>query len=365
MASIRCRPARIPQEAHACVSFRYHAEGGANVVFRVVEYKVGSQDEPPFVFVGPRDHLYHHKGFLFKVLRVSKGLPKTLTAEQVKSDFDHEIEPLFDTRGTPNFRHFLLDLELVLLDDEVIDWLNAEMNRHTNRPAIPIPYRFKGLLMDDMSVDPHAKPDEHTLTIELKPKWLAQSPNAPQGALRCRTCALQALRNSDPGKTGRDDYFCPLYLSPSQRSQRPYAAKVIRTYLSTKTHQISDQIGHRAVLENLVSALTRDSFGLLRYLKQKQIELDPQGVLGEEVDMHNLRLAMTLRDCSLFLRCTYSPTSPATNYRVDMKLADLDLKSPAKVDDWRSKEQELITEDWYFDKGNVGGIGDCGLKICD
>ena len=53
------------------------------------------------------------------------------------------------------------------------------------------------------------KPDD--LVIEFKPKWLAQSPNAPPMALRCRNCAREAYRAI---KSNRPDMviFCPLHL---------------------------------------------------------------------------------------------------------------------------------------------------------
>jgi inositol-pentakisphosphate 2-kinase len=57
--------------------------------------------------------------------------------------------------------------------------------------------------------------------------------------------------------------------------------------------------------------------------------------------VYDLRLAMTLRDCSLFV------VVPLRDGEVTSKLADLDFKSAEKIDDWRDKEAALVDEGWY------------------
>jgi hypothetical protein len=63
---------------------------------------------------------------------------------------------------------------------------------------------------------------------------------------------------------------------------------------------------------------------------------------------------MTLRDCSLFIRARFDdPTAPVV--QVESKLADLDFKHEAKVDDWREKEEQLLNGGWYLYRQGVKG----------
>lgn len=83
----------------------------------------------------------------------------------------------------------------------------------------------------------------------------------------------------------------------------------------------------------------------MRYL---QAQLDAKGVLGHsscpDCD-HRLRLAMTLRDCSLFIRIPWAdPNAP-----IEAKLGDLDFKSHGKMGDWLEKEEGLLHGGWYMD----------------
>jgi inositol-pentakisphosphate 2-kinase len=63
----------------------------------------------------------------------------------------------------------------------------------------------------------------------------------------------------------------------------------------------------------------------------------------------NLRLAMTLRDCSLYIRVGYasSGVDPST---IECKLGDLDFKSADKMDDWEDKENGLLKAAAYTRK---------------
>lgn len=56
---------------------------------------------------------------------------------------------------------------------------------------------------------------------------------------------------------------------------------------------------------------------------------------------HELCVAMTLRDCSLYIRMD-------REWRVvEARLGDLDYKSKGKYESWRKKERELSEEGWY------------------
>lgn len=56
---------------------------------------------------------------------------------------------------------------------------------------------------------------------------------------------------------------------------------------------------------------------------------------------------MTLRDCTLFIRCKNGSLDPSS---VELRLTDLDLKQahPDKVEKWRRTEQDLVDDGWYM-----------------
>jgi inositol-pentakisphosphate 2-kinase len=83
---------------------------------------------------------------------------------------------------------------------------------------------------------------------------------------------------------------------------------------------------------------------LLRKLAKCQAKFDTKGPVGGEVDKA-FRTAMTLRDCTVFLRLPND-----RDYPIEARLGDLDLKSAGKVDYWRKTEQELIDGGWYTAK---------------
>jgi inositol-pentakisphosphate 2-kinase len=60
----------------------------------------------------------------------------------------------------------------------------------------------------------------------------------------------------------------------------------------------------------------------------------------------NLRLAMTLRDCSLYIKVGYT-TSKMDAAIIDCRLGDMDFKSPDKIVDWMEKERDLINHAAY------------------
>ncbi len=186
-------------------------------------------------------------------------------------------------------------------------------------------------------------PPGSSITIELKPKWLAQSPNAPISAVRCRTCAIQAQRRLVG--TPSTPVVCPLALLHGDGAAlETYVKPLIRKELGN---------AHTAAIEatlfaRIIAYMTQGpGHALLEHLGRLQQGLDPHGVLqlvAERVEP--LCLAMALRDCSLFLRVPYAdPGAP-----IEAKLADLDFKSEDKVDDWVDKEKKLIGEGWYVDR---------------
>jgi inositol-pentakisphosphate 2-kinase len=357
--SIRCRLAQLPWELPFSISLHYLAEGAANIVFGLQPFTDTASTHIPVVFVGVRGTVYPRNVFLNSVIRISKGLDKTLSGQQVKSDFELEIEPLFDTRDPgKNFLEHLLSLEMIALEPSVLSILNQEIQEHSQRWKGKIAGGTIGLLMEDMSTSPGK-----TLTIEVKPKWLAQSPNAPKDAKRCRTCALQALKNKK--KQDSDVYICPLQMHAGN-------ADIIKPWIAQKVREVADEFPERvadAVQAKITQTMTEylvDGKGhqLLSHIRETQLDLDKSGALEQPTSTnaerrdfnHDLRLAMTLRDCSLFIQVDITED----RFNIQSKLGDLDFKSAAKIKDWKDKENELNEGGWYGDRGAVEwAYGDC------
>lgn len=66
------------------------------------------------------------------------------------------------------------------------------------------------------------------------------------------------------------------------------------------------------------------------------------GVFSQDEITTEFCAAMTLRDCTVFVRF---PADPEAD--IEARLGDLDLKSPDKVGYWRETEMLLIGEGWY------------------
>ncbi|KAJ4338834.1 Inositol-pentakisphosphate 2-kinase [Ascochyta clinopodiicola] len=289
-----------------------------------------------------------------KVLRVSKGLPKSLRSEVIVDGFMADVRPLFVSLSAPTTasqnleeidldKHLMAHLPVVLLD-EAMSVLKDLV------PAIrPLSSTAQfGILLPDMSTI-----EGQNITFEIKPKWLAQSPAAPPEAIRCRTCALQFSR----GKGVPDDYICPLRLSnegPTSKDDMAWIRRWAENSLSLQSQNSgnasSDQQANLGVLVDHVVAYftTGDGRTLLLHLKKLQTTLDSEGILQRYARsrddfnfVYDLRLAMTLRDCSLFV------VVPLHEGIITSKLADLDFKSAEKIDDWRDKEAALVDEGWY------------------
>ena len=64
------------------------------------------------------------------------------------------------------------------------------------------------------------------------------------------------------------------------------------------------------------------------------------------MDDEDFLLAMTLRDCTVFVRFP----SEGRSEEVEARLGDLDLKSREKKEYWRRSELELIEDGWYGGK---------------
>jgi inositol-pentakisphosphate 2-kinase len=372
----------VPSEA--LVYFEYFNQGGANVIFKIFPWASHSRAERgrPFFFVDAKiDSLevipIHHHELVDKVLRVNKGLSKTLRCEEVISGFYSHVWPLFMPKAAivvlhstkitykalsialsdRDFTEHLMEHRGVKLFSSVMVDLTSKsdaigVEEGQDQEQRDLTTKRWGILLPDMSPTAGS-----SITLEVKPKWLAQSPTAPPDAVRCRTCALQVAKPKDS-----DKYICPLRLLNGSWDH------IYPWILARVTEQVAEHASKTStpdvkVTNEIASHVTTylfkgDGKALLQHLSFLQKNLDPNGILcrsrmepkeTKAIFSRNLRLAMTLRDCSLYIRVGYtsSGVDPST---IDCKLGDLDFKSADKMDDWEDKENGLLKATAYTRK---------------
>lgn len=299
-----CLPGELPRlsATHTkngiAFKLQYLNEGGANFIFSIVQ----DGSELP-------------KSLQGKLLRLRKNLPHVqATTEQVQS-FNRNFRPIFPAEC-------LVQHDLIYLEESLIDTLNNALDRQVrpsrrSQDSLPQDERY-GLLVTDMT------PAPGKAMLETKPKWLLQSPNAPSNASRCRTCALRAQRAAQSKCTATDAQgSCPFDLVSEQVQDRRQAAEK-----ATKETELAD-------------FLVEGAQPLFAILRDQQRFLDPRGVLGVTgaEGIYDLCRAMTLRDCTLFVR--------GTSEGIEARLGDLDFKQPEKLGRWKEVERRLIDEGWY------------------
>ena len=167
--------------------------------------------------------------------------------------------------------------------------------------------------------------------IEFKPKWLVQSPSAPRNSKRCRQCARMARTNAERARNRKPPMAspCPLDLTSEKSEDIHHAARLLL------------QPGASDYQINRFAQWLGDT-DLLDQLKARQVALDAVGVIDGDADDERLLAAMTLRDCTVFVKST-----SANPREWEARIGDLDLKSRDKIDYWRGVERQLIDEGWY------------------
>lgn len=181
-----------------------------------------------------------------------------------------------------------------------------------------------GILITDMTPDQNL---DETL-IEFKPKWLARSPTAPKDSRRCRTCALRDMRNAERLEKGSalEHGFCPLDLVSDNPEDMSRAVDSIAIYSDPEAKS------------RIASFLSHDP--LLSLLREQQVLFMQHATSSN--DPTALMTAMTLRDCTVFLKiCNWKDSN------VELRLGDLDLKNEEKMSKWADLERRLIDERWY------------------
>ncbi|KAL8721023.1 MAG: hypothetical protein Q9181_007799 [Wetmoreana brouardii] len=358
-------------DTDASFEARYYAEGAANVVFEISSLRgprakgvdfgdPGTSTEHGIPKIDPR--------LEGKLLRLRKDLPSVAPVIESQQHFEEQIEPLFPA-GT------LVEQVLCKITPQFIEKCNKELRSSENerdaKLGIGRPRKRWGTYL--AVAEPHATlitdmryDDEHAST-EFKPKWLAQSPSAPPGSKRCRTCALRAMRNvkenKKPEAIGVSTDFCPLSLvSDSEAVVATAVEPILLKSRGAPLHMVSEKAYALPYLHNLP---------LLRLLRDLQVKKDPKGILKADPSNLDFMTAMTLRDCTFFLKVgalhglpltdlTHSRQIPDRDHsdaRVEARLGDLDLKTldGNKADYWRETEQQLIDEGWYTKTEKVPG----------
>lgn len=287
------------------ISLQYLAEGAANIVYRIfipptspsISADITPDDDNGSETTTPPpseiDALRYDPVFNDKLLRLRKGLASTVSNEESFKRFQDVIRPLFPAEN-------LVEQALVRLPSRLVADCNRKLHSEETSGARPrhrhgiylAENESYGTLITDMTLNR----DGGEILVEFKPKWLAQSPSAPPGSTRCRTCALRAMKNAQRGggaeHTGLS--FCPLDLVSQDRSRVERAAMAI--CVSLKDPQL-----YRTELRSRLADFLYE-YPLLRRLKQLQLDLDRVGTLEADVTSRDFLTAMTLRDCTLFVK---------------------------------------------------------------
>ncbi|QSZ31368.1 hypothetical protein DSL72_000933 [Monilinia vaccinii-corymbosi] len=339
MTAPSTQPYRLPTKN---ISIKVLAEGAANVIYKVtVDLKSREVTE------ANQDH--HGLEYLNgKLLRLRKDVPTTAPTLESHQQWLGYFLPLFKPEQ-------LVTQELVYIGHlNVISGLNTDLRRFdnlgdtstSNHLAPPTKGKFHrsraqsgtflakddfGLLVRDMT--PRKSAQE--TVVEFKPKWLSPSHEFPPKAIRCRTCALHARRvayKEERKNTDLQAYLCPLSLVDDHPKLK------FESYIASASH-ILHQPRDAPAVQSLANWIHQSP--LLKRVRDLQAEYDLKGSLTSGVATHELCVAMTLRDCSLYIRMD-------KNHQViEARLGDLDYKSANKYPSWRKKQQELIDEGWY------------------
>ncbi|KAL5339490.1 inositol-pentakisphosphate 2-kinase [Aspergillus crustosus] len=317
----------------------YIAEGGANIIYRIVSPVIPSRS---FQFGSPlHDSQTIPADLKGKLLRLRKDTPAGVSYQEISQNFDKNIRPLFKPEE-------LVDQELVYLPQGLAQRCNEQLRaaeatgkRPTQRRGLFLSVTEPfGLLVTDMTSLGNPGSD----LAELKPKWLLQSPSAPKGARKCRTCALRDTKNYDSRRVGTTETrsFCPLDLVSDKFEHVLRASKFVKA---------CNDPGQ------LARVLHRNS--TLLKLQARQRNMRDVGLYGPSPQSREESLAMTLRDCTMYIKMPRNEKG-----RVEIRLGDLDLKTAGggKAQYWLDLEHRLISEGWYMcAKGNTQPC-DCALQ---
>ncbi|KAI8634561.1 inositol-pentakisphosphate 2-kinase-domain-containing protein [Xylariaceae sp. FL1651] len=289
------------------LDFKYVAEGRANVVFSIWESKDPAAQKGRF------------EGTLLRVPKATQGI--TPCDYKTLHDF-HENQ--VEVQVGPEH---LVPQTLINISADVASTLNAKRNK--NKDDDSVIQAGYAMLIQDMSESPGYS------VLEFKPKWLAQSPIAPPGATRCRTCAREAFRNSQRVKAGKAVTvpICPLGLLHEDHAVVTYTiARLAPEWTKRDRERLADALKESRILEKL---------------RELQTKGDPGSALLDNPSDPAFGLAMTLRDCSCYVRMPLDVEKD-----VEIKLADVDKKNwEEKQSYWQESHWNLVNNGWYTGEG--------------
>ena len=182
---------------HDGVQLVYLAEGAANVVYRIFAQDSSTSADLDFERYGPNSPLPTEIGPLHldphlegNLVRLRKKTSSITSVAESQIHFESSIRHLFPSEN-------LVQQVLFQPSKDLLKDCNArlrEMEKTGARPAkrhgvYLAEDEMYGMLVTDMSCN-----DDSFKFFEFKPKWLAQSPSAPQQSKSCRTCALCAIK---------------------------------------------------------------------------------------------------------------------------------------------------------------------------
>ncbi|KAK8056531.1 hypothetical protein PG993_001758 [Apiospora rasikravindrae] len=316
-------------------SFVHVAEGRANAVFRVCAAADGDGDGDD----GSGEDLL--PGGLLRV-------PK-----KIEGAHPYDYERLQQFRATMivpavGARHLVPQLLVRVTEAQAAAMNRARAASGKAKDDSTIEGPGFAMLIQDMT--PAAARQQ--LGMEFKPKWLAQSPIAPAGAKRCRTCAREAYRNSqklakqqqqnqqqgqegqgeeEPGLKAAAAPVCPLGLL---HDDPDVVLRAIARFAPSSWTPADHERLRRALAAS----------GLLAKLRDVQTAGDPGNTMFENPEDPGFGLAMTLRDCTCFVRMPKDDN----NEEVEIKLADVDEKNwVSKKVYWQKSHNNLVDSGFY------------------
>lgn len=284
--------------------FAYVAEGRANAVFQV-QLTRGAD-------------ILH--GWLLRVPKQVEGASPH-SYEELQRYRERVVEPKVGAK-------YLVPQLLVSVPPAATRAFNAERDLRSQRkePDSSVAAGY-AMLIQDMNT----LPERDDIGLEFKPKWLAQSPIAPKDAARCRTCAREAYRNHEKQAEGKKTKVpvCPLGLVASDPEVVLETIKLL-----APTWSPSQQ-------ERLQRAFS--SSGIFKKLRDLQQEGDKGNTMFNHPENESFGLAMTLRDCTCFVRMPKVGSG-----QVEIKLADVDRKNwESKAEYWQHSHTNLVDHGFY------------------
>ncbi|KAF9890887.1 Inositol-pentakisphosphate 2-kinase [Aspergillus nanangensis] len=327
----------------------YLAEGGANIIYRIVltssnPHNGSKRDTPPGVsslLQNPIDSFVVPAQLKGKLLRLRKETKFSISYQENVRNFDQTIRPLFNPDE-------LIDQELVCLPKGLVSRCNEQLRaaelsgrrpKHRRGVYLCATEPF-GLLVTDMT----SFGNPGAVLAELKPKWLLQSPTAPVNARRCRTCALREMKNHELHRGGKAEVrsFCPLDITSDKFDNVLRATRFVK---GCKDHG------------RLARVLYRNST-VQKLLTHQKAKLQV-GLHGPAAQSREKSLAMTIRDCTMYIKMPRDESLP-----VEVRFGDLDLKTGVggKAQYWLDLEKHLTSEGWYMGIKNNAHPSECMLQ---